>query len=122
VFVAEDPAAHAAPQSEAAPQVTTPRRHFVSLNCRFRPHIEVNFKEMKLEVQFPPTVDGEKTAVRALYVKYDHLSDLSDTYQKPDVPEQYDIGINSLFFNKRTTTPQFTPKIELITLYTFDRG
>jgi hypothetical protein len=48
---------------------------------------------MKLEVQFPPTVDGEKTAVRALYVKYDHLSDLSDTYQKPDVPEQYDIDL-----------------------------
>jgi hypothetical protein len=28
----------------------------------------------------------------------------------------------SLFFNQRTTTPQFTPKIELTTLYTFDIG
>jgi hypothetical protein len=26
----------------------------------------------------------------------------------------------SQFFNQRTTTPQFTPKIELTTLYTFD--
>jgi hypothetical protein len=26
----------------------------------------------------------------------------------------------SLFFNQRTTTPQFTLKIELTTLYTFD--
>jgi hypothetical protein len=30
--------------------------------------------------------------------------------------------IYSLFFNQRTTTPQFTPKIELTTLYTFDIG
>jgi hypothetical protein len=28
----------------------------------------------------------------------------------------------SLFFNQRTTTPQFTLKIELTTLYTFDLG
>jgi hypothetical protein len=28
----------------------------------------------------------------------------------------------SLFFNQRTTTPQFTPKTELTTLYTFDLG
>jgi hypothetical protein len=28
----------------------------------------------------------------------------------------------SPFFNQRTTTPQFTPKIELTTLYTFDIG
>jgi hypothetical protein len=28
----------------------------------------------------------------------------------------------SLFFNQRTTTPQFTAKIELATLYTFDIG
>jgi hypothetical protein len=28
----------------------------------------------------------------------------------------------SLFFNQRTTTPQFTPKIELTTLYAFDVG
>jgi hypothetical protein len=26
----------------------------------------------------------------------------------------------SLFFNQKTTTPQFTPKIELATLYTYD--
>jgi hypothetical protein len=28
----------------------------------------------------------------------------------------------SLFFNQRTTTPQFTPKTELTTFYTFDLG
>jgi hypothetical protein len=29
-------------------------------------------------------------------------------------------GWYSLFFNQRTTTPQFTPKIEPTTLHTFD--
>jgi hypothetical protein len=28
----------------------------------------------------------------------------------------------SLFFNQRTTTPQFTPKTELTTFYTFNLG
>jgi hypothetical protein len=32
------------------------------------------------------------------------------------------LELYSLFFNQRTTTPQFTPKIELTTLYTFDIG
>lgn len=47
---------------------------------------------MKMEVQYPPSIDGEKMAVRALYVKYDHLSDLSETYDKPPIPEHYDMG------------------------------
>jgi hypothetical protein len=28
----------------------------------------------------------------------------------------------SVFFNQRTTTPQFTPKTELTTVYTFELG
>lgn len=32
-------------------------------------------------------------AIRALYVKYDHLSDLSDSYQAPPTPEQYDMDL-----------------------------
>jgi hypothetical protein len=32
------------------------------------------------------------------------------------------VALYSLFFNQRTTTPQFTPKIELTTLYTFNIG
>jgi hypothetical protein len=35
---------------------------------------------------------------------------------------QIDNDRYSVFFNQRTTTPQFTPKIELTTLYTFDIG
>ncbi|XP_015837771.1 dynein axonemal intermediate chain 7 isoform X2 [Tribolium castaneum] len=58
-----------------------------------KPRIEVNFPEMKMEVQFPVSIDGDKMAVRTLYVKYDHLSDLCDTYQKPEVPERYDIDL-----------------------------
>ncbi|RZC42436.1 protein CASC1-like [Asbolus verrucosus] len=59
-----------------------------------KPRIEIEFPEMKMEVQFPLTIDGDKIAIRALYVKYDHLSDLSATYQKPLIPEQYDKGNN----------------------------
>lgn len=32
-------------------------------------------------------------AIRALYVKYDHLSDLCDSYQAPPIPEQYDMDL-----------------------------
>ncbi|XP_063926331.1 axoneme-associated protein mst101(2)-like isoform X2 [Zophobas morio] len=59
-----------------------------------KPRIEVQFPEMKMEVQYPPSIDGEKMAVRALYVKYDHLSDLSETYDKPPIPEHYDMDLH----------------------------
>lgn len=55
---------------------------------------------MKIEAQFPASMDGEKMAIRALYVKYDHLSDLCDTYEKPQIPERYDTG-------KKSSRPQF---------------
>lgn len=55
---------------------------------------------MKMEVQFPVNLDCEKMAIRALYVKYDHLSDLSDTFDKPPIPEEYDIGIKNIKLKK----------------------
>lgn len=57
-----------------------------------KPRIEVNFSEMKMDVQLPVSIDGDKMAVRGLYMKYDHLSDLSATYDKPAIPKEYDIG------------------------------
>jgi hypothetical protein len=45
------------------------------------------------------------------------LVDVTYEYLYATIKQTY-----SLFFNQRTTTPQFTPKIELTTLYTFDIG
>lgn len=37
-----------------------------------------------MNVRFPDTLKCERMALRGMYVKYDHLSDLSRTYDKPD--------------------------------------
>lgn len=40
----------------------------------------------------PPTVDYDCAALRGMYQKYDHLSDLSATYSTPPAPEDYTKG------------------------------
>lgn len=36
-----------------------------------------------MELLFPPTIEGENMAVRVMYLKYDHLSELSNSYNLP---------------------------------------
>lgn len=48
---------------------------------------------MKMNVVFPLSMECERMAIRAMYLTYDHLSDLSRTYDKPeDVPEHFQSG------------------------------
>lgn len=47
---------------------------------------------MQMNVLFPENIDGQLQAIRIMYVKYDHLSDLCATYHKPPIPEQYKLG------------------------------
>lgn len=45
---------------------------------------------MNMHVLFPETFQCETMAIRGMYVTYDHLSDLSRTYDKPGgVPQHY---------------------------------
>lgn len=36
-----------------------------------------------MELLFPPTMQGENMAVRVMYLKYDHLSELCGSYHLP---------------------------------------
>ncbi|XP_066153892.1 dynein axonemal intermediate chain 7-like isoform X3 [Euwallacea fornicatus] len=54
-----------------------------------KPRIDISFNLMDFSVLFPLTVDCENAAIRAMYLKYDHLSDLSDTYYMPEVPRDF---------------------------------
>lgn len=51
---------------------------------------------MDLTALFPITVDCENAAIRAMYLTYDHLSDLSDTYRMPEVPPDFYMGLYNL--------------------------
>lgn len=45
---------------------------------------------MNMNVLFPETFQCDAMAIRGMYVIYDHLSDLSRTYNKPGgVPQHY---------------------------------
>lgn len=62
-------------------------------NCySLRPRIEIDVPEMRFHVLFPETLACQNQVIRAMYVKYDHLSDLSASFHKPSVPKQYDAG------------------------------
>ncbi|XP_076256077.1 dynein axonemal intermediate chain 7 [Rhynchophorus ferrugineus] len=54
-----------------------------------KPRIDVSFEIMDVSILFPIIIDCENSAIRAMYLKYDHLSDLSETYYMPEVPKEY---------------------------------
>lgn len=50
---------------------------------------------MNMNVSFPETLKCDAMAIRGMYVKYDHLSDLSRSYDKPKgLPKHYYDGSN----------------------------
>ncbi|XP_030757372.1 protein CASC1-like [Sitophilus oryzae] len=58
-----------------------------------KPRIDVNFELMETSILFPAAIDCENAAIRAMYLKYDHMSDLSETFHMPDVPKEYNMDL-----------------------------
>ncbi|XP_050512484.1 dynein axonemal intermediate chain 7 homolog isoform X2 [Diabrotica virgifera virgifera] len=59
-----------------------------------KPRVDVTFKELdNLQVILPLSQDLEKKALRAMYVKYDHLSDTCENFYSPPVPHFYDLDL-----------------------------
>ncbi|XP_060533824.1 dynein axonemal intermediate chain 7 [Cylas formicarius] len=54
-----------------------------------KPRIDVDFTLLEASVLFPSSIDCENAAIRAMYLKYDHLSDTSDTYKIPQLRKRY---------------------------------
>nr|CAH7717915.1 unnamed protein product [Callosobruchus chinensis] len=50
--------------------------------------LDINFENVNLQALFPLSIECEGMALRAMYVKYDHLSDLCSSFGTPDVPEE----------------------------------
>ncbi|XP_050302897.1 dynein axonemal intermediate chain 7-like [Anthonomus grandis grandis] len=61
-----------------------------------KPRIDVTFKLMDVSVLFPFTIDCENAALRAMYLKYDHLSDLNENFYMPPVPDDYHMDLFSI--------------------------
>lgn len=55
----------------------------------FRPPISLEIKDLKMSLEFPPSITGEGMFVRVMYLIYDHLSDTSKGSLKPPKPEYY---------------------------------
>ncbi|KAJ8978342.1 hypothetical protein NQ317_002651 [Molorchus minor] len=60
-----------------------------------KPRIEIAFQKVDLSVFFPLVLDCENMAIRVMYLKYDHLSDLSDTFYIPSVPPEMLADLNT---------------------------
>ncbi|KAH1003077.1 dynein axonemal intermediate chain 7 isoform X2 [Dendroctonus ponderosae] len=54
-----------------------------------KPRPDIAFEPLQMAALLPPTVDCDGAAIRAMYQKYDHLSDLSATYALPPAPPDY---------------------------------
>jgi hypothetical protein len=68
------------------------------------------------------SIKFESQAVIFTFRLQDRCSSTQPDWFDSQFDNQLSNDIYSLFFNQRTTTPQFTAKIELTTLYTFDIG
>lgn len=53
-----------------------------------KPRLDVNFSDMNMHVMFPASIHCENMAIRAMYLKYDHLSDQCNSFVGPVVPPQ----------------------------------
>lgn len=58
----------------------------------YSPRIQLEFPELDMNVIFPETLEYYCLAIRAMYVKYDHLSDLTYSFWKPNCPELFSQG------------------------------
>ncbi|GJQ85901.1 hypothetical protein Trydic_g21756 [Trypoxylus dichotomus] len=52
--------------------------------------MEINFPETRLNILFPTTLKAKDIVIRAIYLKYDHLSDDCETYDKPEMVKDID--------------------------------
>ncbi|KAJ8935184.1 hypothetical protein NQ314_012940, partial [Rhamnusium bicolor] len=50
--------------------------------------LDVAFPNVQMQVLFPTSIDCDGMAIRTMYLKYDHLSDLSPAFQMPHIPLQ----------------------------------
>ncbi|XP_074031121.1 dynein axonemal intermediate chain 7 isoform X1 [Leptinotarsa decemlineata] len=58
-----------------------------------KPRVDVSFPEIGMQVLLPITVDCENMALRAMYLKYDHLSDSCQTYHMTEAPPHYRLDL-----------------------------
>ncbi|XP_044763587.1 dynein axonemal intermediate chain 7-like [Coccinella septempunctata] len=57
------------------------------------PPISLDIEDLKMTLDFPPSITGEGMVIRVLYLIYDHLSDTSKGFQKPPKPEYYNLDL-----------------------------
>nr|CAI5836688.1 unnamed protein product [Callosobruchus analis] len=50
--------------------------------------LDIDFDNVNLQALFPLSIECEGMALRAMYLKYDHLSDLCPSFDTPEVPEE----------------------------------
>lgn len=53
-----------------------------------KPRLDVIFPNMNMQVLFPTSLQCNNMAIRAMYLKYDHLSDQCETFRSATVPPQ----------------------------------
>ncbi|CAH2005740.1 unnamed protein product [Acanthoscelides obtectus] len=51
--------------------------------------LDINFENVNLQSLFPLLIECDGMAIRAMYLKYDHLSDLCSSFDTPAVPEEF---------------------------------
>ncbi|KAL1500843.1 hypothetical protein ABEB36_006270 [Hypothenemus hampei] len=61
-----------------------------------KPRVDIAFDLMDMTVLFPAVIDCENAAIRGMYLKYDHLSDLSESFYMPEVPMDFCMDLLSI--------------------------
>lgn len=61
--------------------------------CRQRSHTEITFPLLEMDITLPPSVKMMNTAVRVLWLSYDHFSDYCPSYSLNDNKIRLEIGI-----------------------------
>lgn len=55
-----------------------------------------DFQELGVSVQLPPQLSGLHAALRALWLRYDHFSDLCPSREAPQPPDHYKQGSQNI--------------------------
>ncbi|KAK5638603.1 hypothetical protein RI129_012898 [Pyrocoelia pectoralis] len=76
----------------------TVNEHIIIIYCR--PRVEVSFPLLKMNVVLPLIIDCYLLAIRAMYLKYDHLSDCTASYKEPPTPAAYSENIYNSILNE----------------------
>lgn len=65
-----------------------------------RSHTEIEFPLLELEMTLPPSVKCKDSAIRALWLSYDHFSDYSPSFE---IPFKVDTTIGMNFISTNST-------------------